>query len=109
MAQGQRRLHLEIEYLGGRRVDHTVPGDDSQHVGRTNQGGRLQSVQTVRYGGHADSVTDVEGVGDAFKSDAQAAYGQDKTVDRDHEPVDWNDWGHLDNDVLDEVGADPNH
>ena len=104
----------EIVYARGDSkilVDHNIfrPVNGSSHAGRASNGGRLQSVHNVRYGGHSYRVNDAHGVGDGFKSEAQDAYGHDRKINCEHDPVDWDCWEELYEEIRSRAGAHPDN
>ena len=90
-------------------VDHNIfhPSEDSHHAGRTSDGGRLQDVHNILYEGRSYTIRDRNDVGEDFKREAQRAYGGDRKVNCEHDPVDRECWEDLYDEIIDEAGADP--
>ena len=86
-------------------VDHNIfePFEDSRTAGRNS--GNVQDVHNVQYGGQRYRINGRSSVSSAFKAEAQSAYGPDRKVDCEHDPVDRNCWSQLYNDVINGAGA----
>lgn len=88
-------------------VDHNIfeYGSDSDEPGQAEDGGRLQDVHNVRYPGLDFNLRDNGSVDADFKAAAQAAYGLDRKVDCEHDPVDTGCWNALYTTILEEAGV----
>lgn len=101
---------IEIVYAEGASqilADHNIfrPGRDSRTAGRTSDGGSLQDLHNIEHRGSAYQMNGRNSVTPEFKREAQAAYGLERRVDCDHDPVDRECWDALYDDLVNNAGV----